>query len=126
VARGVSTKLIGRHPHVFGDAEAASAEEVADRWEQLKKAEKGRASVMDGIPAALPALLYAQKVQRKAESQGVDWRDLLVGEDGLSATARRLLDAVDDAARSGDDAETELRLGAEHVRDRFRAHEKDG
>jgi tetrapyrrole methylase family protein / MazG family protein len=126
VARGVSTKLIGRHPHVFGDAEAASAEEVADRWEQLKKAEKGRASVMDGIPAALPALLYAQKVQRKAESQGVDWRDLLVGDDGLSATARRLLDAVDDAARSGDDAETELRLGAEHVRDRFRAHEKDG
>jgi len=126
VARGVSTKLIGRHPHVFGDAEAANADEVADRWEQLKKAEKGRASVMDGIPAALPALLYAQKVQRKAESQGVDWRDLLAGDDRLSATARRLLEAVDDAARSGDDAETELRLGAEHVRDRFRAHEKDG
>ena len=126
VARGVSTKLIGRHPHVFGDAEAASADEVADRWEQLKKAEKGRASVMDGIPAALPALLYAQKVQRKAASQGVDWRDLVADDDRLSATARRLLEAVDAAARAGDDAETELRLGAEHVRDRFRAHEKDG
>jgi tetrapyrrole methylase family protein / MazG family protein len=125
VARGVSTKLIGRHPHVFGDATAASAEEVADRWEQLKKAEKGRASVMDGIPAALPALLYAQKVQRKAESQGVDWRDLVADDARVSATARRLLEAVDAAARAGDDAETELRLGAEHVRDRFRAHEKD-
>jgi tetrapyrrole methylase family protein / MazG family protein len=126
VARGVSTKLIGRHPHVFGDAEAASADEVADRWEQLKKAEKGRGSVMDGIPATLPALLYAQKVQRKAESQGVDWRDLLADDDRLSATARRLLEAVDEAARAGDDAETELRLGAEQVRDRFRAHEKHG
>ncbi|HET8620960.1 MAG TPA: MazG family protein [Acidimicrobiales bacterium] len=126
VAREVSTKLVGRHPHVFGDATAGSAEEVAARWEQHKKAEKGRASVMDGIPEALPALLYAQKVQRKAESQGVDWRDLLAGDSGLSATARRLLEMVDAAARSGEDAETELRLGAEHVRDRFRAHEKDG
>jgi tetrapyrrole methylase family protein/MazG family protein len=126
VARGVGTKLVGRHPHVFGDATAGSAEEVAARWEQQKKAEKGRASVMDGIPEALPALLYAQKVQRKSESQGVDWRDLLAGDSGLSATARRLLEVVDVAARSGEDAETELRLGAEHVRDRFRAHEKDG
>ena len=126
VARGVSTKLVGRHPHVFGDAAAGSAEEVADRWEQLKKAEKGRASVMDGIPEALPALLYAQKVQRKAESQGVDWRDLVAGDERLGPTARRLLEAVDTAARSGDDAETELRVAAEHIRDRFRAHEKHG
>jgi tetrapyrrole methylase family protein/MazG family protein len=126
VARGVGTKLVGRHPHVFGDATAGSAEDVAARWEQQKKAEKGRASVMDGIPEALPALLYAQKVQRKAESQGVDWRDLLAGDSGLSATARRLLEVVDAAGRSGEDAETELRLGAEHVRDRFRAHEKHG
>jgi hypothetical protein len=80
---------------------------------------------MEGIPAALPALLYAQKVQRKAASQGVDWRGLLDGDAGLSATARALLDAVADADRAGDDAETELRLGAEHVRDRFRARTGD-
>jgi tetrapyrrole methylase family protein/MazG family protein len=123
VARGIGDKLVARHPHVFGDATATSADELATTWEQAKVAEKGRDSVMDGIPAALPALLYAQKVQRKAASQGVDWRTL-VGDDGeLSATARRLLDAVDAAHRAGDDAETELRLGAEHVRDRFRARD---
>jgi tetrapyrrole methylase family protein / MazG family protein len=123
VARGVSGKLVGRHPHVFGDVTATSAEELAAEWERAKVAEKGRASVMDGIPAALPALLYAQKVQRKAASQGVDWRTLLDGDAGLSPTARALLDAVAAADDAGDDAETELRLGAEHVRDRFRARD---
>lgn len=124
VARGVSTKLIGRHPHVFAGVEVADADEVAARWEQLKKAEKGRASVMDGIPAALPALLYATKVQKKAASEGVDWRTLVAGDPALSDTGRRLLDAVDAARAAGDDPETELRLAAEHLRDRFRALEQ--
>jgi tetrapyrrole methylase family protein/MazG family protein len=124
VARGVSAKLVGRHPHVFGDAEVGSAEEVADGWEQLKRAEKGRSSVMDGIPEALPALLYASKVQRKAESQGVDWRVLVAGDEGrLGPTARRLLEVVDEARAAGDDPETELRIAAEVVRDRFREQE---
>ncbi|MBN2624804.1 MAG: MazG family protein [Acidimicrobiales bacterium] len=123
VARGISTKLISRHPHVFAGVEVADADEVAERWEQLKKAEKGRASVMDGIPAALPALLYASKVQRKAESQGVDWRSLVGDDPGLSEAGRLLLDAVDTVRRAGDDAESELRIAAEHVRDRYRAQE---
>jgi uncharacterized protein YabN with tetrapyrrole methylase and pyrophosphatase domain len=124
VARGVSTKLVGRHPHVFGDTVAGSAEEVADGWEQLKRAEKGRSSVMDGIPEALPALLYATKVQRKAESQGVDWQALVAGDEGrLGPTARRLLEAVAEARSAGDDPETELRIAAEVVRDRFRDQE---
>src|SRR5690606_10335902 len=76
VARGITDKLVGRHPHVFGDVTVASADEVAARWDELKKAEKGRASVMDGIPATLPALLYAEKVQKAAASQDVDWREL--------------------------------------------------
>jgi len=123
VARGVSTKLIGRHPHVFAGATVADADEVAERWEQLKKDEKGRASVMDGIPAALPALLYATKVQKKAGSQGMGWRALLADDAAVGATGRRLLDAVDAAVLAGDDPETELRLAAEHLRDRFRAQE---
>jgi tetrapyrrole methylase family protein/MazG family protein len=123
VARGISTKLIGRHPHVFAGAVAGSADDVAAGWEQLKKDEKGRASVMDGIPDALPALLYASKIQKKAGSQGVDWRSLLVGDEAVGETGRRLLEVVDAARAAGDDAETELRLAAEHVRDRFRAHE---
>ncbi|HKY68523.1 MAG TPA: MazG family protein, partial [Acidimicrobiales bacterium] len=124
VARGISTKLIGRHPHVFGDATAADADEVAARWEQLKKAEKGRASVMDGIPAALPALLFAAKVQKKAASQGVDWRSLVTDDGVLTATGRRLLEVVDEVRLTGEDPETDLRLAAEHVRDAFRAREQ--
>ena len=124
VVRGISGKLIGRHPHVFGDVTVDSADEVAERWERLKKAEKGRSSVMDGIPATLPALAYALKVQRKAESQGVDWRTLLEGDDALGDMGRRLLDLVDDARAAGDDPETELRIAAEHVRDRFRRSER--
>jgi tetrapyrrole methylase family protein / MazG family protein len=124
VVRGISDKLVGRHPHVFGDATVDSADEVAERWERLKKAEKGRASVMDGIPATLPALAYALKVQRKAASQGVDWRTLLEGDDAPGAFGRRLLDIVDDARTAGDDPETELRVAAEMVRDRFRQSER--
>jgi tetrapyrrole methylase family protein/MazG family protein len=124
VVRGISHKLVGRHPHVFGGAAVDSADEVAERWERLKKAEKGRASVMDGIPATLPALAYALKVQRKAASQGVDWRTLLEGDDAPGAMGRRLLDIVDDARTAGDDPETELRVAAEVVRDRFRQSER--
>jgi tetrapyrrole methylase family protein / MazG family protein len=126
VARGIATKLIGRHPHVFGDASAESAEEVASRWEQIKKDEKGRASVMDGIPVALPALLFASKVQKKAASQGVDWRTLITDDGALTDGGRRLLAVVDEVRLAGDDPETELRLAAEHVRDAFRAREAHG
>jgi tetrapyrrole methylase family protein / MazG family protein len=123
VARGISGKLIGRHPHVFAGVDVKDADELAARWEQLKRVEKGRASVMDGIPEALPALLYASKVQKKAASQGVDWRSLVSDDAGLSEAGRRLLEAVDAARLAGDDAETELRIAAEHVRDRYRVRE---
>jgi tetrapyrrole methylase family protein / MazG family protein len=124
VVRGISDKLVGRHPHVFGDVTVDSADEVAERWERLKTAEKGRASVMDGIPATLPALAYALKVQRKAASQGVDWRALLAGAGAPGVLGRRLLDIVDDARTAGDDPETELRVAAEVLRDRFRRAER--
>lgn len=71
VARGVHDKLVSRHPHVFGDVTADTAEEVAANWEALKKAEKNRTSVTEGIPAALPALTLAAKLQRKALAIGM-------------------------------------------------------
>jgi tetrapyrrole methylase family protein / MazG family protein len=71
VARTLHDKLVARHPHVFGDAVAETPEDVAARWEVLKKAEKGRGSVTDGIPAALPALALVSKLQRKAEALGM-------------------------------------------------------
>jgi tetrapyrrole methylase family protein/MazG family protein len=73
VARGIHDKLVLRHPHVFGTRQADTADQVVRNWEQIKKEEKGRSSLMEGIPSALPSLLYAHKVQRKAASVGFDW-----------------------------------------------------
>ena len=73
VAAGVKDKLYGRHPHVFGDADAAST--IAG-WDQAKQQEKGRASALDGIPVVLPALVHALKTQRRAASVGFSGPDL--------------------------------------------------
>ncbi|HWF15428.1 MAG TPA: MazG family protein [Acidimicrobiales bacterium] len=75
VARTVHDKLVHRHPHVFGDVEAEDAGQVAANWEEIKKSEKGRASVTDGIPAALPALAFTAKLARKARAVGVEAYD---------------------------------------------------
>ena len=75
IAQGIHDKLVERHPHVFGTAGAVDDASLARGWEQRKKLEKGRSSVMDGIPATLPSVLYAEKVQRKATAIGLDWPD---------------------------------------------------
>ena len=76
VARHVHDKLVGRHPHVFGDVVARTSDEVLKNWELIKKKEKGQASIMDEVARNLPALLYAHKIQRKAASVGFDWDDV--------------------------------------------------
>jgi XTP/dITP diphosphohydrolase len=68
VADGIITKLIARHPHVFGDATADTAEQVEANWHALKAKEKGRASVTDGIPESLPALVRAAKLLARSAS----------------------------------------------------------
>jgi len=72
VARGVHDKLVHRHPHVFGEVDADDAEQVVSNWEAIKKDEKGRHSVTEGIPSGLPALMLTTKLARKAQSVGVD------------------------------------------------------
>jgi MazG family protein len=76
VARGIHSKLVRRHPHVFGDAELDSAGAVKRRWEELKTEEEGREGIFHHIPEALPALLLAQKVQRRAATAGFEYPDL--------------------------------------------------
>jgi MazG family protein len=71
VARGIHDKLVLRHPHVFADVEVTGADEVVTNWEAIKKEEKGRDSVFDGIPTGLPALLYTLKVMKKADATGL-------------------------------------------------------
>ena len=71
VAAGVAAKLRHRHPHVFGDAVVADAEDVHRRWEEIKKAEKARESALDGIPHGMPALARAEKVIGRAQRAGL-------------------------------------------------------
>ena len=77
VARGIVEKLLRRHPHVFGGERCADSAEVLRQWDDLKRAEKGprAVSALDGISAALPALLHAEKVQKKAARVGFDWSE---------------------------------------------------
>jgi MazG family protein len=75
-AQHTCEKLIRRHPHVFGDVDAADTQAVLRQWEQIKREEKGeRASIMEGIPRALPALIRAANIQKKAARVGFDWPD---------------------------------------------------
>lgn len=74
VAEHCRQKLIGRHPHVFGDAEVENAAEVLRNWDQIKKGEPGREQGIFGeVPKNLPSLLHARKVQRRAASSGFDF-----------------------------------------------------
>lgn len=107
VTRGVHDKLVRRHPHVFGDAEVDGADQVVTNWETIKKSEKGRKSVTEGIPSALPALMLASKLVRKARSVGIE-PDRTTGPDVKSAW-----DVLVSAASDGDpDADDPLATGA--------------
>jgi MazG family protein len=76
VADGIRDKLIRRHPHVFGTAQVDSAGAVKKRWEELKTEQEGREGIFHQVPETLPALLLAQKAQRRAATVGFDYPDL--------------------------------------------------
>jgi MazG family protein len=98
VARGVHAKLVRRHPHVFGDAEARTAARVRDRWEELKVEVEGRRGVFHDLPASLPALLHARKAQQRAAAVGFDWADL---EAPLAKVREELEELVAEVGRVG-------------------------
>lgn len=80
VVAGINEKLIRRHPHVFGESNASNTDEILRQWEEIKKQEKKdknveHKSVLDGVPAALPALTQAYKIQGKAKRVGFDFPD---------------------------------------------------
>ncbi len=75
VARRIHEKLVRRHPHVFGDAELASAGAVKKRWEELKTEQEAREGVFHDVPDGLPGLLLAKKVQRRAAAVGFEYPD---------------------------------------------------
>lgn len=75
VAREISEKLVRRHPHVFAEGKCADSDEVLKQWDEIKRAEKGlqQTSLLDGITGGLPALMRAEKIQKKAARVGFDW-----------------------------------------------------
>ena len=139
VAEGMTAKLVRRHPHVFGEAEARSAGEVLSNWSEIKRAERG-GELFGELPETLPATLYAKKLQTRAERSGL--RGAVAPGEALTAAtgaagelsrdqdeperferAGDLLFAAVDAARSaGVDPELALRAAA----DRFRAERESG
>jgi tetrapyrrole methylase family protein/MazG family protein len=105
VAAEIVAKLIRRHPHVFGDVEVDSASEVLVNWERIKQEEKGEHDVEYDIPATLPALARAAKVQRRAAGSGFEWRST----GGAMAKLREELGEFEAASvRSSEEAEAEL------------------
>lgn len=135
VADRVDNKLRGRHPHVFGaneygDFEAETPEEVLANWEQIKKIEKGRSSVFEGIPSNLPALAYSAKILKKASGLDTPVRLSVEPAEILAATGapadhvdddrigELLLSVVALARDAGIDPETALRSSAARLRER--------
>ena len=76
VCNAISEKLVFRHPHVFGDINIESASQVEKSWEQIKMKEKdGNKTILDGVPASLPSLVKAYRIQDKARNSGFDWNE---------------------------------------------------
>lgn len=145
VVSALTDKLIRRHPHVFGEVEAKDTEAVLRNWERIKQSEHKapKASALDGVPAALPALLKAQRTQHKAAKVGFDWKDAAGPDAKLDEEIAELRaairngDAVAIEEEYGDvlfslvnlarhlhvDAESALRAATEKFSRRFRAVE---
>ena len=109
VARGIAEKLRRRHPHVFGDGDAHTPEQVADRWEELKAAEKPeRTGILDGVPVGMPALeraaTYVSRLDRAGRGDVIDGLTSPAGDLGA-----RLLALVAQAHRAGLDPSAALR-----------------
>ena len=113
VARSVHAKLVRRHPHVFGDAEARTAGRVRERWEALKTEAEGRTGIFHDMPEALPALLLARKSQRRAAAVGYDWPDLEGPLEKLGEELRELLAEIARTGRPAAETEPDARVEAE-------------
>lgn len=120
VAADVNAKMVRRHPHVFGSADAADAAEVLSLWEQVKLAEKQAADetasaagdgnaapakpagLLEGVPVSFPALMQAQKVSRKAAAAGFEWETLADVWDQVDSEIAELNEAYEQAPKSAD------------------------
>ena len=107
VAKSIADKLVRRHPHVFGKKRADTSVEVLKQWEAIKKQEKNAHSIVSEIPRSLPALLKADKVQRKVARVGFDWKRV----DDVVAKVEEELRELKGALASGDRQQFEEEVG---------------
>lgn len=110
VCARIREKLQRRHPHVFGEVEVSGVDDVLHNWEQIKRAEPGyedRKSVLDGVPKALPALMRAAKLSKKAARTGFDWPEVSAIVDKLREETVEL----EQAMASGDRAAIQSEIG---------------
>lgn len=109
VARGISDKLVRRHPHVFATSDASTSDAVLQQWDEIKRAEKGDAEqpYLHGVGKGLPALLRAAKLQKKAAKVGFDWPD----ESGVLAKIREETAELEAALADGDATAANEELG---------------
>ena len=96
VIEGISSKIIHRHPHVFGSGKADNAEEVMHNWEALKREERDEgASMLEGVPKNMPALAYAYEISRRAVRMGFEWENLEGVIDKVIEEIREIKEARD-------------------------------
>lgn len=108
VAQGIVEKLVRRHPHVFGEIEVADADEVLRNWDAIKQREREEpVSILAGIPRAMPALLRAHEISKRAARVGFEWPDREAVFDKLREEELELREAVD----SGDSGRIESEIG---------------
>lgn len=128
VAGGIADKLIARHPHVFGDETADTADDVETAWFERKRREKGRTSVTDGVPMAMPALPLIEKLLHRADKGGVD---VPAPDPAVAAllehmdVGQAILSLVAAARLRGEDADARTRAAAKGLRDELVAREAD-
>ncbi|MFM8866959.1 MAG: nucleoside triphosphate pyrophosphohydrolase [Ilumatobacteraceae bacterium] len=142
VVQTLHDKLVRRHPHVFGDVQANTADDVVDTWDSVKRTERGEsASIFDGVAKSSPSLSYSQKVQKRAAGVGFDWPDhqgaldkiveeskelaSASGAEAIEMELGDLLFSVGNVARHlGVDAESALRRSTDKFRRRFEEVER--
>jgi MazG family protein len=110
VARGITAKLVRRHPHVFGQVEAGTPGQVRQNWEQIKSDQEGRSGIFHDVPAVLPALLHARKLQRRASAVGFDWHAWDGAWGDLQEELVELREALDAAGEQLPEHEPEPRV----------------
>ena len=113
VARGIHSKLVARHPHVFGEVEARTAGRVRENWERLKREQEGREGIFHDVPGNLPSLIYARKIQRRAAAAGFEYPDTPGALEDLDEELAELKEALADMGEASAETEPDAEIAGE-------------